>query len=195
LNEIATVRIELRHIEPLIWRQVEVPTSMTLKVLHEIIQAVMRWFDDQSWEFAVGEQRYGLDRDKEVGSGPRLLANKVRLRDVLKREMTIIDYTYDFNDNWEHRLTITDLRARLPGILYPRYSGGGKMAPPEDCGGISGFYEWLEMMSAPIDGGEAEPKEWGDGDAYTLDEPRIKNVIGRNANRHDAARARIAKNK
>ena len=44
-NEIATVRIELRHADPLIWRQVEVPTSITLKVLHDIIQVVMGWFD------------------------------------------------------------------------------------------------------------------------------------------------------
>jgi hypothetical protein len=29
----------------LIWRQVEVPTSITLKVLHDIIQIVMGWFD------------------------------------------------------------------------------------------------------------------------------------------------------
>ena len=40
-NEIATVRIELRHTDPLVWRQVEVPTSITLKVLHDIIQVVM----------------------------------------------------------------------------------------------------------------------------------------------------------
>ena len=36
-NQIATVRIELRHTDPLIWRQVEVPTSITLKNLHDII--------------------------------------------------------------------------------------------------------------------------------------------------------------
>ena len=44
-NEIATVRIELRDTDPLIWREVEVPTSITLKVLHDVIQAVMGWFD------------------------------------------------------------------------------------------------------------------------------------------------------
>src|SRR6476646_10420219 len=49
-NEIATVRIELRDTDPLIWRQVEVPTSITLKVLHDIIQAVMGWFDYHLWE-------------------------------------------------------------------------------------------------------------------------------------------------
>jgi hypothetical protein len=53
-NEIATVRIELRHTDPLIWRQVEVPTSITLKVLHDIIQVVMGWFDYHLWEFTIG---------------------------------------------------------------------------------------------------------------------------------------------
>src|ERR1700730_13820212 len=32
-NEIATLRIELQDTDPVIWRQVEVPTSVTLKVL------------------------------------------------------------------------------------------------------------------------------------------------------------------
>src|SRR5256886_8877177 len=45
-NEIATVRIELQDTDPVIWRQVEVPTSITLKVLHDIVQAVMGWCDD-----------------------------------------------------------------------------------------------------------------------------------------------------
>jgi hypothetical protein len=40
-NEIATIRIELRDSDPVIWRQVEVPTSITLKTLHNVIQAVM----------------------------------------------------------------------------------------------------------------------------------------------------------
>jgi Plasmid pRiA4b ORF-3-like protein len=37
-NEICAVRIELLETEPLIWREVEVPTSVTLKVLHDVIQ-------------------------------------------------------------------------------------------------------------------------------------------------------------
>ena len=81
-NEIATVRIELRHTDPLIWRQVEVPTSITLKVLHDIIQVVMGWFDYHLWEFTVGKQRYGLPMDDDWGTKPRIEATKVRLRDV-----------------------------------------------------------------------------------------------------------------
>jgi Plasmid pRiA4b ORF-3-like protein len=59
-NEIATVRIELRHTDPLIWREVEVPTSITLMVLHDIIQAVMGWFDCHLWEFSIDRRKYGL---------------------------------------------------------------------------------------------------------------------------------------
>ena len=135
-NEIATVRIELRHTDPLIWRQVEVPTSITLKVLHDIIQVVIGWFDYHLWEFTIGKQRYGLPMDDDWGTEPRIAASKVRLRDVLKPRKTIIDYTYGFGDGWEHRLTVTDVRAGQPGVSYPRYIGGERNGPPEDCGGI-----------------------------------------------------------
>ena len=66
------------------------------------------------------------------------MASKVRLRDVLQPRKTVLDYTYDFGDQWEHRLTVTDVRAGEPGGSYPRYIGGERNGPPEDCGGISG---------------------------------------------------------
>jgi hypothetical protein len=95
-NEIATVDIELRHTHPLIWRRIEVPTSITLKVLHDIIQAVIGWFDCHLWEFTIGKQRYGLPMDDDRGTAPRIDAGRVRLRDVLRPRKTVIDYTYDF---------------------------------------------------------------------------------------------------
>ena len=74
-NEIATVRIELRHTDPLIWRQVEVPTSITLKVLHDIIQVVMGWFDYHLWEFTIGKQRFGLQMDNDWAPFKNLAPN------------------------------------------------------------------------------------------------------------------------
>jgi Plasmid pRiA4b ORF-3-like protein len=41
-----------------------VPTSITLNVLHDIIQAVMGWFDYHLWEFTIGKQKYGLPMDE-----------------------------------------------------------------------------------------------------------------------------------
>src|SRR5262249_30246227 len=139
INEIATIRIELRHTEPVIWRQVEVPTSVTLKVLHDIVQIVMVWFDYHFWEFTIGGRKDCPPMDDDWDTQPRREAGKVRLRDVLRSRETVIDYLYDFGDSWELRLTATDVRAGEPGLSYPRYVGGERNAPPEDCGGIPGF--------------------------------------------------------
>jgi FAD/FMN-containing dehydrogenase len=84
-----------------------VPTSITLKVLHDVVQAAMGWFDHHLWEFTIGKQRFGLPMEEDWGTAPRKEASKVRLRDVLKSRKTVIDYLYDFGDSWEHRLTVT----------------------------------------------------------------------------------------
>ena len=148
--EIATVRIELRGTNPPIWRQVEVPTSITLKVLHDVVQVAMSWFDCHLWEFTIAGQRYGLPMGQDWGMEPSRDPAKVRLRDVLRPRRTIIDYLYDFGDGWEHRLTVTNVRQGEPGIGYPRYVAGERNAPPEDCGGIPGFYEQLGILADPI---------------------------------------------
>jgi Plasmid pRiA4b ORF-3-like protein len=194
VNEIATARIALRDTDPVIWRQVELPTSLTLKVLHDIVQAVMGWFDYHLWEFTIGKQRYGLPMDEDWGTEPRIDAGKVRLRDVLKPHKTVIEYLYDFGDSWRHRITVTDIRAGEPGVSYPRYIGGAWNAPPEDCGGIPGFYEMLEARADPKHPNHAEVTEWlDDYDPKIIDELPIKYALGRIANRRNAAKARLAK--
>jgi hypothetical protein len=40
-NQICTVRIELLDTNPLIWREVQVPTSITLRMLHDIVEIAM----------------------------------------------------------------------------------------------------------------------------------------------------------
>jgi hypothetical protein len=193
-NEIATVRIELCDSDPLIWRQVEVPTSITLKVLHDIIRTVMGWYDYHLWEFTIGKRKYGLPMDEDWGTEPRIEAGKIRLREVLKPRRTVIGYLYDFGDCWEHRLTITGIGAGEPGLSYPRYIGGERNAPPEDCGGIPGFYETLEAVADPSHESHAEAKEWLDEyDPNVIDDLPITYALGRIANRRNAARARLAK--
>jgi Plasmid pRiA4b ORF-3-like protein len=195
-NEIATVRIELRGSSPVIWRQVEVPTSITLKVLHNVIQAAMGWFDYHLWEFTIAKRRYGLPMDEDWGTEPRADASKVRLREVLKPRRTTIDYLYDFGDCWEHRLTVTNIRAGDPDLFYPRYIAGERNAPPEDCGGIPGFYETLDAAADPKHPNHAEAIEWlDDYDPDSFDELPIKYALGRIANQRNAARARLAKKK
>jgi hypothetical protein len=193
-NEIATLRIELPGSDPLIWREVELPTSVTLKVLHEIVQATMGWLDSHLWELTVGERRYGPPMDEDEGAEPCIDAAKVRLRDVLGPSETTMDYLYDFGDSWEHRLIVTDVRPGDPDASYPRYVAGERGGPPEDCGGLPGFYEMLAVARDPGHPDHAEAKEWlGDRDPDTVDELPISYALLRIARRRNAMKAQLAK--
>ena len=92
-------------------------------VLHDIVQSVMGWFDYHLWEFAIGDRKYGPFIDGGWGTEPPADAAKVRLRDVLQQPTTEIDYTYDFDDDWELRLIATDIRQGEPSGSYPRLGG------------------------------------------------------------------------
>ncbi len=193
-NQICTIRIELRDSDPLIWRQVEVPTSITLEVLHDVIQIAMGWLDRHFWEFKIGKQRYGLPIDEDWGAVPCIEATEVCLRDVLKPRKTMIDYLYDFGDDWVHRLTVTDIRQGEPGASYPRYIAGEWAGPPEDSGGIACFYSILDAKTDPEHPSHAEITQWFNHyDPKMIDEVLLKIGLARIANQYDATNTRNAK--
>jgi hypothetical protein len=95
---------------------------------------------------------------------------------------------------WEHRLTVTDVRAGNPSLSYPRYVGGERNGPPEDCGGIPGFYEMLDAAADPKHPDHAEAKQWlDDYDPNAIEELPIKYALGRIANQRNAAKGRLAR--
>lgn len=192
LIQIATVRIELKDSDPLIWRMVEVPTSVTLKVLHDIVQVTMGWLDHHLWKMVIGGQTYGLLMNEDWDTAHRKPATRTRLRNVLSLGTTRIDYTYDFGDNWGHTLSVSDVRAGDPGTAYPCYIAGERRCPPEDCGGIPGFYDMLEARADPDHPDHAEICEWLNGyNPDELDVSLIEVALGRIAARRNAAAKRI----
>jgi hypothetical protein len=194
LAEIATLRIELIDSDPLIWRELEVPTAITLKVLHDIVQATMNWMDYHLWQFVIDGQTYGLPMEDDWEMPPRKIASRVRLRDVLSSDTTEIAYTYDFGDSWEHRLIVSNVRQGTPRIGYPRFVSGERNGPPEDCGGIPGFYDKLQARDDPAHSEHAEISQWlGGYDPDELEEMPIRYALGRIAGRHNAAATRIRK--
>ena len=111
---------------------------------------------------------------------------------MLKPRRTRIDYIYDFGDDWLHRITLSRTRAGDPALSYPRYTAGERNAPPEDCGGIPGFYVALEARADPNDPDHDQITEWlDDYDPNALDELQIRISLSRIANRRNAARARL----
>jgi Plasmid pRiA4b ORF-3-like protein len=193
-TEIAALRIELKDSDPPIWRLVEVPTSITLKVLHDIVQVNMGWLDYHLWEFRIGGTTYGMPIGEDWVTAPRKIADRTRLRDVIAPGTTIIDYIYDFGDQLEHRLIVSDVRAGDPAAVYPRFIDGARNGPPEDCGGIPGFYDMLAARADASHPDHAEVSEWLDGyDPAALDVFPIQIALGRIAAPRNAAAKRIVK--
>ncbi len=89
---------------------------------------------------------------------------------------------------------MTGIRQGEPGASYPRYVGGERDAPPEDCGGVPGYYNMLDALADAEHPDHAEVAEYLDGwDPKEIDELPLKIALGRIANRRNAARTRIAK--
>ncbi len=146
--QIACLRIELLHIEPRIWRRVEVSLTTNLRAFHEVIQTVMPWESYHLHEFVVGERVYGEPSPEDAAWGRKLYQSKsLRLANLLERGVTEFIYTYDFGDNWQHRIIFESVKPPEPGVDYPVYVDGERTAPPEDVGGPSGFMDFVEAMA------------------------------------------------
>ena len=177
------LRISLSDMEPAPWREVEVPLSMSFKTLHFVIQAAFLWEDAHLWEFDLGNRRYGIPDEDEAffakmfgGSGPRT-ANAVsaKLNILSKHAVTEFYYTYDFGDNWVHRVEVLDYTTETPEEVLPRFLDGEWRCPPEDVGGPDGFYYFLEALADPDHEEHEHTRQWygQDFDQQNLEKPFI----------------------
>src|ERR1700676_33776 len=133
-----------QYIEPLIWRRVAVRTSMNLMALHKVIQAAMGWLDYHLWEFDVDDRKYGMsDPDRPHVKN----AASTQIATILASGTTEFDYIYDFGDYWEHRVIVEQTGEAEIGAKYPRFLGGERRCPPEDCGGPPGYFEFIENIA------------------------------------------------
>ncbi len=139
------LKITLKGIRPPIWRRVIVPDFMTLQDLHSVIQAVMGWYDYHLYAFDINGVEYGKPTDWDEVED----AGKVSLKQVITREKMKFNYTYDFGDDWEHQILVENILQPEPSMAYPRCIGGRRACPPEDCGGVWGYAEFLEAISNP----------------------------------------------
>jgi hypothetical protein len=71
-----------------------------------------------------------------------------------------LTYTYNFGDGWEHVIAVEDSVARDDGSVYPMRVGGRRKAPPQDCGGIWGYQELLEILDNPGHEERQDRLEW-----------------------------------
>lgn len=187
MSDVARLKITLADIEPPIWRRVEVVASTTLKDLHAVIQAAMGWENYHLYQFHVGRQTINGPGFDDVGfSGrPNVTAGRVRLDELIDAKVKRFAYLYDMGDSWEHELRIEKVLAADPAVKYPRFVDGDGACPPEDIGGVPGFYNFLDAIDDPEHADHEELTDWYGGpyDPGDIREADIKKRLARCAPR------------
>src|ERR1043165_2864599 len=98
-------------------------------------------------------------------------------------------YTYDFGDSWEHSLVLERRLNVDPNTAYPVCRDGQLACPPEDCGGIPGFYDLIEALSDPNHEPHEEMLDWiGEFDPQAFSLETVNRMLTPLRRRRDTSR-------
>jgi len=165
------LKVTLRGSRPTIWRRIEVDSGVTLFRLHQVLQIVMGWTDSHLHQYRRGSTYYGQS-DPELGM-PCENECLIRLSQVLRKPKDRMVYEYDFGDGWEHDIVLESRDVPMESGVEVRVVAGKGACPPEDVGGIGGYYRFLEAIQNPKHPEHRDMLEWGgefDPDAFEIDE-------------------------
>lgn len=155
-NVIVQIKVKLLGVnKPPVWRRLQLRADTRLDQLHEILQAALGWENYHMHVFSFGDEEFGIP-DRELGFSDERQVTLGELIDLGAR----FRYTYDFGDDWDHDILVEKVLDREGTAAYPRCTGGRRAAPPDDCGGIYGYAELVEVLSDPDDEEHDDRLEW-----------------------------------
>src|SRR5690606_8523144 len=160
--------------KPPIWRTLKMDGSHTFSELHLGIQAIFNWQNTHLFQFSpkgwgstprLSENFNEDDWDEVPFSdldtwpyGDRYDAAKIKLMDYFHSPKQKIVYIYDFGDDWKHSVTLIEITDEK--LLTPQCVAGKGTAPIEDCGGIWGYYEMVNVINDPKHPEHKDFKKW-----------------------------------
>ena len=158
------IKVTIRNTHPPIWRRLIVPEGYSFAQLSVIINEAFGWCGYHLYEFRVPslnmrideedmEDDFGSWRDEEQYD-----ATVFSVQDVFEEANRLV-YTYDFGDDWQHDILVEKTLDPAP-YPYPqviKYKGN---CPPEDCGGVWGYYDLLEILGDENHPEHEDMKTW-----------------------------------
>lgn len=158
------LKITLSDSKPPIWREIIVPADYTFFDLHVAIQDAFGWTDCHLHQFFIGSP---------YKSGSIIIAwphpddmcdvideRELELDKYLSNPKDKIYYEYDFGDGWMHKIELRKVLDNDAESEYPQLIGGARACPPEDCGGMWGYYNLIEIIKDSKHKEHEEMMEW-----------------------------------
>ena len=106
------LRVDLVGSNPPLWRQLCVPSNLTLDRLHDVLQTAFGWTNSHLHQFTLAADPYGHETEAiltafDVEEGDEgVLESELRLDQLLASAGDTLHYTYDFGDDWEHTVAL-----------------------------------------------------------------------------------------
>jgi len=163
ITTVYQLKVTLKGSKPPIWRRIQVPGDVTLYKLHKVLQVAMGWTDSHLHQFIAHGRYYG-EPDPDFADMDVVNERRVKLSQVADREKAKFIYEYDFGDDWLHEILVEKILPPEAGASYPACLAGKRSAPPEDCGGIWGYEEFLGAIGDPKHPEHEEMLEWVGGE-------------------------------
>lgn len=182
-NIVYQFKIQLKGITPPIWRRIIVPETYNFWDLHVAIQDSMGWLDSHLHVFHIRRKHshkvteIGIPNDDRFEDEPEIIAGwKVPISAYFYEVGIKSEYEYDFGDGWEHEVLLEGIMLKDKGTKYPKCIDGARACPPEDCGGVPGYYHLLKVISNPKNKEYKEMITWvgKNYDSENLDIDKIK---------------------
>ena len=185
------IKVTLKKSKPPIWRKIIIPADINFMQLHNIIQVAFEWLNYHLYEFnfkelqeritnnseACEEYEYftskeGKERLKAFGGFLPDLQKTLYAKDVLIEKYfektKKFDYIYDFGDWWEHTVEVLKVFDDYEGAC-PVVTKFRQPSPPDDCGGIYGYYGFLAQYNDESDPEHEELHDWAEEQGYHED--------------------------
>ena len=158
------IRIELTGSEPLVWRQVVIPAGLTFKDLHDVIQ------NATNFKSGVPNGLYHLYDFELPDANIVVTDNEEMMLDHFLKSGKPIEYMYDFGDGWQFEIKLDRTVENYP-FGYASLLDGAEDAPPEDAGGLGGFYDFLKAYRDPGHPEHRSMKAWARSQGYQKYDP------------------------
>jgi Plasmid pRiA4b ORF-3-like protein len=173
-----TLRAQVDHIKPPIWRVFEFPGRYTLKRLHPLLQILFGWNDSHLHEFEIQGELYTDPEFADPYYGRGELDESVPFHKLVKKGSSF-SYRYDFGDSWQVSIKVVDHRPLEAGER-PICLDGKRAGPLDDCGGTTGYEELCEVLRNPNCDEYISMRTWaGKWAAEEFDLERINKRISR----------------